>query len=169
MRAVLADASSLILCARSGLIQALVESYEIRITPAVRDEIVSTRHEDGLVLGRLTEKGLLRTVYPGDADIACAAPSLHGGERSILAAYMAGHGEFILGDDLAAIRICMSMRIPHINAILVAKLLFFGGCINQDKSRMAYEILLSTGHYSKEVKRIAGSMGSDELHFFLPA
>jgi len=88
------------------------------------------------------------------------------GERDTIRLFMEGHGDFMVTDDGAAARFCLSNRIPFVNSLLLLRLLHHSTTIEKSSYEVGFQTLLALGRYSKKVIEYARSCPDEELLFF---
>lgn len=167
----LIDASSAILLFKSGLIRACCEMFHLHMTRSVFDEVsvpsqpgagelhaLSGRHPGITVLDN--PSGLLPNSV---ADLQ----RLHRGERDTLHHYLNGAARFVIIDDGKGVQVCRRHGIPHINALLCPRLLYFSGRMPDPHARLFFSRIASLGRYSTAVVKWADTCKKSELVFFI--
>lgn len=160
MKKVLVDSSSAILLYKAGLFIRLTQIYRVMLAETVFYEMT----RDGYPGADVFEDSAV-TIFP--VSVEKGGP-LSKGERDTVAGYHQGLGDFVLTDDGAAARYCKGSGIPFINALLVPKVLCFGGAIDETEQQKATILLLKLGRYSRKVVEYAETCGRRELRFFIP-
>jgi predicted nucleic acid-binding protein len=89
------------------------------------------------------------------------------GERDTLLLFHEGHGDFVITDDGAAARFCLSSRIPFVNSLLLLRLLHHSGMIGGNSYEAGFQSLLALGRYSEKVREYARNCPDSELLFFV--
>jgi hypothetical protein len=167
----LIDASSAILLFKAGLIQTCCEAYHLLMTRSVFDE-VSVPEQPGAgafhaLAGRqpgVTVLGDPSGILPTDsADLQ----RLHQGERDTLQHYLNGTARFVIIDDGKGVQACRRYGIPHVNALLCPRLLYFCGRMKDPHARLLSNRLASLGRYSTAVLKWADTCDQSDLSFFL--
>ncbi len=90
------------------------------------------------------------------------------GERDTILLFNEGFGDFVVTDDGAAARYCLSRKIPFVNSLLLLRLLRHSSIISDSSYKVGFLSLLNIGRYSKKVIEYARSCPDDELLLFLP-
>ncbi len=171
-KTILLDASSAILLAKAGFHEVLAAAYCIRMSDSVFDEITSNRLPGSSEYRKLLQEKLLE-VFPvsnpssqGAADTTLQR--LDRGERDTLLLFHAGHGDFMVTDDGAAARYCLSTSVPFVNSLLLIRILHHSGMVGGSSYEAGFQSLLALGRYSERVREYARSCPDSELLFFLP-
>ncbi len=74
---------------------------------------------------------------------------------------------FVLVDDGKAARFCHDQQIPFINALLVPKIFWYSGFMDQKKYLKKTARLCELGRYSKRIMEMAGQFSRKELTYFI--
>lgn len=74
---------------------------------------------------------------------------------------------FVLVDDGRAARFCHAQQIPFINALLVPKIFWYSGFMDQKKYLKKTARLCELGRYSKRIMEMAGQFSRKELSYFI--
>ena len=91
---------------------------------------------------------------------------LHRGERDTLHHFLNGAARFVIIDDGKGVQVCRRHGIPHVNALLCPRLLYFSGRMPDPHARFFFARVASLGRYSKAVVNWAGTCEKSELSFF---
>jgi hypothetical protein len=166
----LIDASSAILLFKAGLIKACCEAFHLLMTRSVFDEVAVPAQpgagEFHALAGRLP--GV--TVLDDPAGIlpksAADLLRLHRGERDTLHHYLNGEARFVIIDDGKGVQACRRHGIPHVNALLCPRLLYFSGRMPAPHARFLFARIASLGRYSTAVVKWADTCDKSELYFF---
>ena len=75
--------------------------------------------------------------------------------------------DFILVDDGRAAKFCHVQQIPFINALLVPKIFWYSGFMDQKKYLNKTAQLCELGRYSKRVMEMAGQLSRKKLTYFI--
>lgn len=168
------DASSAILLYKAGLIDIACQAVQLLMTRAVFAEVTVFRQVGAKELHALRDRqpGIVVlddpcTPVPNGRAVDIDIDRLHRGERDTLRHYLNGAARFVIIDDGKAVRVCRRYRIPHVNALLVPKLLFFSQRLSMDQADRFFFRLCSLGRYSDYVLDWAKGCGADQLDFFL--
>jgi len=167
----LIDASSAILLFKAGLIKACCQAYQLLMTRSVFIE-VSVPAQPGA-----GEFHALSGQDPGVAileDPAGVLPTnaadlqrLHRGERDTLHHYLNGAARFVIIDDGKGVQFCRRHGIPHVNALLCPRLLYFSGRMPAPHARLFFARIARLGRYSTAVVKWADTCDKSELSFFI--
>lgn len=166
------DASSAILLQKVGLIEACYRLVPLLMTRSVFSEVTVARQPGADVFRRLAE------TWPGIAIVDDPVPpcfdghaddleKLHRGERDTLALFLCGGVRFVVIDDGKAVRACRRIGIPHVNALLLPKLLYFSNRLSDEQSRLFFSRLSRLGRYAKPVLQWAETCVPSDLALFL--
>lgn len=172
-KTILLDASSAILLAKAGFHEIVAASYLIVMSDSVFAEITGNGLFGSREYERLKQEKQLQ-VLP-----VLSPPSLNGtasppmqrldrGERDTLILFHEGRGDFVVTDDGAAARFCLSNQIPFVNSLLLLRLLHRCGLVGDGSYETGFQSLLALGRYSIRVREYARSCSDSELLFFLP-
>lgn len=74
---------------------------------------------------------------------------------------------FVLVDDGRAARFCHARQIPFINALLVPKIFWYSGVMDQHLYLKKTAQLCELGRYSKQIMERAGQFSRRELTYFI--
>ena len=168
----LIDASSAILLYKAGLIDIFCRAVPLIMTRAVFEEVTVPQQAGAGELGELANRqpGVVVLDDPRDQTTGAAAADidrLDRGERDTLRHYLNGAARFVIIDDGKAVRVCGRHAIPHVNALLVPKLLLFSGHLSAGQTSHFFHDLCSLGRYSDRVVAWAHDCGAGQLDFFL--
>lgn len=158
---VLADSSSIILLQKAGLLDIFLQNYQILITSHVYCELTAGGQKGSNELDAL----LAESIVQSSADNCLAG--MGQGESSILRLYLSGVGDFVLLDDKKGAKYCRSHEIPFINALLVPRILFLAGLINEKDYSSTAELLVQEGYYSTIIIEKAATIRDVELQQFI--
>ena len=173
MKCAIIDTSSAILLYKVRLFDRLIDTYKIVMAVSVFHELGVDGHAGAELFRRWGAEQAFRVLEPDplstrpSVDFKNRLPS-GAGERDSLTLYLQGAGDFVIVDDRAAAVTCQTLGIPHINALLVPKVMFLAGCCSQDTFRNTTEGLISIGRYSERVLRTAERLSDTSMQGFLP-
>jgi hypothetical protein len=168
MRSVLIDASSAILLYKVDLFGPVAAVYRLKAVPAVIREITVAGHTGAAYFRRAHGSGDVAPADPGPDGNRSTDSSLGDGERETLLAYGNTQGDFVMIDDRRGVAACRAGGIPHINALLCPRLLYWSGAIDRTRSRDVFQRLLDVGRYSRRVIDYARTCTPGMLERFLP-
>jgi hypothetical protein len=166
------DASSAILLYKADLIDISCQMVQLLMTRSVFEEVTVPRQIGARQLHRLAgrQPGIIVLGDPSNSGCDSHADDIERlgrGERDTLKHYLNAAAPFVIIDDGRAVRICRRYGIPHINALLVPKLLYFSGRLSMDQMDRFFTRLCSIGRYSDFVVDWARGCGAGQLDFFL--
>lgn len=171
-KAILLDASSAILLAKTGFHEILAASYSILMSDSVFDEITRKGLPGSSEYGKLLQEKRIKVLPvlnpPSWSEADTTLQRLDRGERDTLQLFHEGHGDFVVTDDGAAARFCLNNKIPFVNSLLLLRLLHHSGMIGGSFYEAGFQSLLALGRYSEKVREYARSCPDSELLFFLP-
>lgn len=169
----LIDASSAILLGKAGLIHACCEVYTLLVTRSVLNEISAPLHSDSAGLHAMAsiQPGFIVLPDPaqdlpkGDAtDLA----RLHRGERDTVHHFLCGAAQFVIMDDGPGLQVCRRRAIPHVNALLCPRLLYYCGYMTDPGLvDVCMDRLVRLGRYSAWVVDWARNCRRSDLAFFV--
>lgn len=167
----LIDASSAILLFKSGLIKACSEMFHLFMTRSVFDE-VSVPIQPGAgefqaMAGRQPGMVVLDDPAGNLPKHAKDVQRLHRGERDTLHHFLNGAARFVIIDDGKGVRACRRHGIPHVNALLCPRLLYFSGRIPDRHARNSFARVAGLGRYTTNVIQWADTCERAELSFFI--
>jgi len=167
----LVDSSSAIILYKSGLIGSLIDLYLTVISESVYAELTHEGYAgaEAFKIYCHEKKICVRGDVCGinnDADYLTTLAGLGAGERDTIMLYHKGIGEFIVVDDGRGARYCKKNGIPHINALLVPRLLYNAGKIDGDDRNHLMDIIIEYGRYSPWVIDYARTCDDKELRYF---
>jgi len=152
-RILVADASSLILLCKAGVLAPLVQIRSVLVPRAVYDEVCGgtqlQRFEDARRISELFDSGILTTV---EVNHMVRLPlSLDVGESEAVSLYYQEHANAMLTDDGRAIRVCRLLGIPFLPSPKVVVELHRLGVVSLDDGRVALERLSLHGRYGADI------------------
>lgn len=167
------DASSAILLAKADLIELCCRMFRLQMTRTVFGEVTVADRPGECRLRALAGK------EPGFAVVDDPAGPLPGraaadlqrldpGERDTLNHFLNGAARFVILDDGKGVRVCRRHGIPHINALLCPKILYYGERLpDEQQVQSFFDRIVGLGRYSKEVLAWARQCRRSDLEFFL--
>jgi hypothetical protein len=168
MKAALIDASSAILLFKADLLDPMTEAFELRVVPAVFQEITVAGRQGAAEFEAARTTGRLKQVAPPLPGPATVPASLGAGERETLAAFASGAAGFVIMDDRKGALHCRGHHIPYINALLCPNLLRASGYLDDTACTAAFGALLRLGRYSPWVVDFARRCAPRDLGCFMP-
>ena len=169
---VIIDASSAILLAKAGLMQACCDQFQVLMTHAVFEEVTVPRQAGAEAFRAMAYRrpGLIVIGEP-DRLLACHVFSdlerLHSGERDTLTHYLNGKARFVIIDDGKGVQVCRRHRIPHVNALLLPAVLHHCGRLSAHQAHAYFQRIRRLGHYSAGVVAWAEQCSPADLDFFI--
>ncbi len=175
---VFTDASSAILLYKTDLFIPAVQAFSMVLSQAVFREITvpgypgagmfkEVRKQKGFNIENPTEEAM-DPVLSADKDFA----RMDTGEKETLALFYLyqkkGDSSFVLMDDGQGARYCGKHKIPYINALLVPKLFWYSGLMDQKTAHKKTNQLVDLGRYSKKIIQIAQHLTEKDLAPFIP-
>lgn len=162
LRRVAVDSSSIILLQKASLLDRFLRSYTVVIAESVFLELVLPGKKGAgelemLLAGR--QKSLLKP---------CDLRGMGRGESASICLYLEGRADFILLDDKRAATFCRSNDIPFVNSLLLCRILFEAGEIDQKTHGQIWQRLIRDGYYSKAIVKQAMNIGESSLKVFYP-
>lgn len=153
MRLVVADASSLILLAKSSLLRLYGERVTLLAPRQVLGEAAAEdlwhRHPDAAEIARCAEEGLVREeIVRSRRQLPL---SLGDGEAAAIRLFLARKADVLLSDDGRALRVCRLLGVPFTTTPRVIVDLRSNGVIALDRARRALEKVALEGRYSRDV------------------
>jgi hypothetical protein len=165
------DASSAILLYKAGLIHISCAMVQLLMTRCVFEEVTVPGHVGAYGLRDLAgrQPGIIVLDNPRENfsnSFAADIGRLHRGERDTLNHYLNGAARFVIVDDGKAVRVCRRHGIPHVNALLLPKLLYYSRRLSVDQTDPFFVRLCSLGRYSDRVVAWARTCAAGDLDFF---
>jgi hypothetical protein len=166
----LIDASSAILLFKAGLIKACCEVFQLLMTRSVFNEVSIPARPGAGEFHALSGQHPGVTLLDNPAGIlptnAADLRRLHRGERDTLHHYLNGAARFVIIDDGKGVQFCRRHGIPHVNALLCPRLLYFSGRMPAPHACLLFERIASLGRYSTAVVKWADTCDRSDLSFF---
>ncbi len=174
MPQVFTDASSAILLYKADLFIPGIHAFSMVMSRAVVKEITVPGYpgagmfkemgkQMGFDIQNLSEKAI-----DPDKDFA----RMDKGERETLALFhqhqKKGGSNFVLMDDGQGAKFCQKHNIPYINALLVPKLFWYSGLMDEITALKKTNQLSYLGRYSKKIIQIAEDLTEKDLAHFIP-
>jgi predicted nucleic acid-binding protein len=163
----IADASSVIILHKAGLLPTLVEVYRVILAGSVYQEITANPYCGATECKSLRKEKMIR-VEAVTLNAFSVTQKMDRGEAETIQLYTTGHGDFIITDDGAAARYCKREGIPFINALLFPLILKHTRARTDGFCNKAFEVILELGRYSDKVVDLASSCDKENISFALP-
>ncbi|HNX25400.1 MAG TPA: hypothetical protein PKG60_15240 [Spirochaetota bacterium] len=167
MKSVIIDTSSAILMYKCHTIPALLKYCSPVISSAVKAELIVPGYEGWEFFTELCRNSMIKVLELETEKADELAGSLHIGERSAIALYYEGKGDFIIMDDGKGSAFCRDNKIPYINALLAVKILFFKRLVTETEFDNARRWMIANGRYSKKVIEWAENADENLLSAFI--
>ena len=161
-RRVVADSSSIILLHKVKLFETFTHLYYMVITGQVYGELLAGAKEGSTQLRSWLHERVEQCILNG------SLAGMGRGESSVIALYLEGGGDFVLLDDKKGAMYCKKLGIPFINSLLVPRILYFAGVINEVTMQEATRLLIKEGYYSPQIIKKAENITVSDLHHFFP-
>lgn len=166
------DSSSAIILQKAGIFHLLPGIYFLKASESVYGELTGSDHAGTEIFMRFAESGMMDVLKTPEISDVKDTPDqrlfrLDPGERDSIILYFSGAGEFIILDDGDGASFCRERQIPHINSILVPKVLFFSGKITIEECQNKMAEIISIGRYSYRVIDFAVKCDRNHLEKFI--
>ena len=154
MNMIVSNASTLILLAKTSLLQVWLEQIDIVIPNEVYDEAVLGRESyDARLIKKFVEE---KQIVVGSASKDCLGAVLHEfsldiGEAAAYALFDAKKHSAIMTDDAELIKLCKLEGISFVCAMAIVTALYQKGVLSQQVALEKLERLCEIGRYSKEI------------------
>ena len=166
-RNALVDSSSAIILFKSDLFGRTMGFYRVVMARSVFLELTVADRPGAEAFKGIREEGLIHVADAHDMIRPVDEMERLGrGERDTILLYLAGAGEFIILDDGRGSAYCRRRRIPHINALLVPRILKRAGLITADQCGFHMKTVRRHGRYSRRVAEFALNCEDDALGAF---
>ncbi len=162
LRRVAADSSSIILLQKSLLLDRFLISYHAIVAKEVYTELTTVPKVGSVALKNLLKS---RITSAGDEE---DQPKMGKGESATIGLYQAGSCDFILLDDRRAANYCRILKIPFVNSLLISRILFLCGVIDENEAKKSMTLLHQKGYYSTAINSQAETIVDSELKKFYP-
>lgn len=153
MTVLVADASSLILLAKTGVLFRLVEHAVVLVPRAVYAEVCGAEHmhlfADAELVAALTKRGKLHVREV--RELSPVPLALGRGEHEAVSLFLQERADAVLTDDGRAIRTCRLLGIPYLTSPGAVVELFLRGDLTAAEARLALEKLSVFGRYAPDV------------------
>lgn len=174
MHTVYIDASSAILLYKAGLFVPCTQYYAMVMETQVYKEVGVPGHPGSKFFLSMIQKNIV-AVCRADTDHQAninLLKNLDTGERHTLMLYFQKlcpeKPSFIIIDDAKGAKCCMKCKVPFINALLVPKILWWAGRLNQNNYLEKTAFIIEQGRYSKTIIEKATALSSSDLAMFIP-
>ncbi len=178
MPRVFIDASSAILLYKADLFIPAVQAFSMVVSQAVFREITVPGYPGagmfkkvGKQVGFDIQNPIEEVIDPAlsaDKDFT----KMDKGEKETIALFYLHQKKsadnFVLMDDGRGAKFCRKHKIPYINALLVPKLFWYSGLMDQNTADKKTNQLVDLGRYSKKIIHIAQHLTEKDLAPFIP-
>ncbi len=149
-----ADASSLILLHKAGMLQQLTSSCRFLATPLILNEIQrgATVSDKDIFAASVT---LVAEIPAVDID---AAKKLSRADAGVLALYDRLKPDAVLSDDEAILKLCKRRGVRHFSTLSLLSLLVRRRIIDAASAFKLFSTIAQLGRYSPKIVHIAGEM-----------
>lgn len=153
---VVADASSVILLAKAGILRSVAEGRRFTITETVYEEAVErgveTGREDAYRIAELIDEDLIGVEKADETENERITElfGITGGEATAIAAGLVRE-ELVLVDDRKGINACKALDHPFTTALDAVVVLFEEGIISQETAAEALDDLEEYGWYKRRL------------------
>ena len=170
-KSVLIDTSSAILLYKAFLFNKVADLYDLIISHSVFLELTRSgypgaeffnQHSGGKIQVIKVDHNQIKIFYKDDL-----FPGLDAGERDLLILQEEMNINFVIIDDLRGVKYCMGKLIPHINALLIPKILLYLNYLTENECIDKIEEIIAIGRYSARVIDFALNCKMDDLSEFL--
>ena len=153
MKLLVADASSLILLAKSGVLSVLVEVATVLVASSVHEEVCGPAHVHLYVDAALVQEMVaVGSISVLDVSVERELPVVLGrGERDAILLYFQEQADAVLTDDGRAIRACRLLGVNYIPSPRMVLELHREGKLPRSRARSALEKLSRFGRYSPDI------------------
>lgn len=162
-RSIAADSSSLILLQKTGLLNYLLVYSRLIIAGAVFTELTDFEKAGADDLRML----LTDCVVKGMQIHETKGGAMGDGERETIGLFEGGWADYVMVDDKKAANNCKKHKIPFINSLLLPKLLYFRGILNEIQCTAKMKELFQCGYYSAAIWERARGFSRKDLNTFL--
>jgi hypothetical protein len=168
VKRILLDASSAILLHKAGVLDAAIEAHDVWMSRAVYREVAHEGRPGADAVRAAVRDRRVTIAAESAGERSTAAANLGAGERDTIADYLANREcfDFIVTDDGGAARLCQTRGLPFVNALLMVRLLRWGGHLRPERSDAAWALLQSIGRYSSEILQKAEAFLPEDLAAF---
>ena len=170
MKPVLMDTSSAILLHLAGIIEPFITACPVGITTAVLTELTAFGGKGAKEFSDYIRKDRITLVETREtASHDCQRlMKLDHGERTLIQAYINGHGRYIVIDDKKGAQFLRAHNFPYINSLLAPRILRAAGALSANRAQTAFSFLKSRGRYAGWIIDYAESCPPEDLRFFMP-
>jgi len=166
MKTVLMDSSSAILLFKARFFKTILHYYRVTISEFVYKELTCNEYPGSEEIKKYCNDGLM-CISKVSSKNYTEVP-LSGGEGEIVVLFQSGTGDFIVIDDRQAMDYCKKLGIPFINALLVPRIFYLSGLMEEPDYKEKTEKILLEGRYSAVIREKALSFNEDDLFRFFP-
>lgn len=168
MKTVLLDASSAIILYKAGLLNSLVNTYNIVLSRSVYKEISIGTYPGSKDFKSYVSSHKIQVRERLDKLEKLELSGLDAGEYDTIQLFLSGIGEFVITDDGPAARYCKKANIPFINALLFPVVLRFSMLRDEYFCSRGMERIMRAGRYSEKIITFAQGCRRKDIEFALP-
>lgn len=168
------DASSAILLYKTELFVLCSQHFSLIMETHVYKEVRVPNHPGEKFFESMVQKQRLQVCrFDPDRLTEISLPeTLDLGERQTLGLYFLNKNSdrysFIIIDDAKAAKFCFRHKVPFINALLVPKVLWFAGILDENDYIDRTAGIIETGRYSRTIIEKAKALSPSDLALFIP-
>ena len=171
-RNVLIDSSSTILLFKSGLLDTVIEYYDIIMTESVFNELTQSNHTGSDEIKQFAHNNLIKILSAQIMKKPLESEHISGralgrGERDSIISYLHGVGDFIIIDDGKGAGYCKKYEIPYINALLVPRIMRIAKTISDVEFELSTRTIIGCGRYSEKIIEYAQTCTDENLNLFI--
>jgi predicted nucleic acid-binding protein len=147
------DASTLILLAKTTLLQDVTELTEIQITTVVEEECLAKSSFDAALIKQLIqERRIAVQKEVGDSGVKKLMEDFRIGSGEASAIWLARTNELPLAvDDGQAIKVCKALGLQFVTAIHILLILVLRGRLSKEIAAEKLKALSHIGRYTKKI------------------
>nr|WP_319396800.1 hypothetical protein [uncultured Desulfobacter sp.] len=168
------DASSAILLYKTELFVLCSQHFSMIMETHVYKEVRVPDHPGENFFESMTQKHRVQVCsFNPDRLMDISLPeTLDLGERQTLGLYFQNKNfekrTFIIIDDAKAAKFCFRHKVPFINALLVPKILWFAGILDENDYIAKTALVIKEGRYSRTIIEKAKAFSPSDLALFIP-
>jgi predicted nucleic acid-binding protein len=150
----ISNSSTLILLAKTNLLQKFLDNFKVTISDKVFGEITQNKE---LFDAKLIQKEVniervkVKKVESKKLKNVLEQFKLHEGEASAYVLFKGERGRAILTDDKELIKLCQIERVPFICALAIVVRMFEKGLLTKEEAKEKLDKINDYGRYSKDV------------------
>ena len=137
---------------------------------SVFDELTRPGYDGAIAFKQAVDKNQVSVRTHAGPEVLTVWPGLQAldpGEKETLCLFLETRQGFILTDDGKAARLCDRLGLPFINALLVPRIFYYAGILDEQKSKTLMKNLGRSGRYSEKILTIADGLDRTDLNPFI--